>query len=47
MHAGMESYKAVEMILEQLRPFLVHAKRKDKLRIMQKSFLTLTILIVA
>jgi len=26
----MESYKAVETILEQLRPFLIHAKRKEK-----------------
>jgi len=32
----MESYKAVETILEQLRPFLIHAKIKEDLRMMQK-----------
>ena len=36
MHAGMESYKAVETILEQLRLFLICAKRKEDLRMMQK-----------
>ena len=36
LYAGMESYKAVETILEQLRPFLIHAKRKEDLRMMQK-----------
>ena len=36
IYAGMESYRAVETILEQLRPFLIHAKRKEDLRMMQK-----------
>jgi len=36
LYAGMESYKVVETILEQLRPFLIHAKRKEDLRMMQK-----------
>ena len=36
LYAGMESYKAVETILEQLRPFLIHAKQKEDLRMMQK-----------
>jgi len=29
-------YKAVETILKQLRPFLIHAKRKEDLRMIQK-----------
>ena len=36
LYAVTESYKAVETILEQLRPFLIHAKRKEDLRIIQK-----------
>ena len=36
LYAVMESYKAVETILEQLRPFLIHAKRKEDLRMIQK-----------
>jgi len=36
LHAVMESYRAVETILEQLRPFLIHAKRKEDLRMLQK-----------
>jgi len=36
LYAGTESYKAVETILEQLRPFLIHAKRKEDLRMVQK-----------
>ena len=36
LYAVTESYKAVEAILEQLRPFLIHAKRKEDLRMIQK-----------
>ena len=36
LYAVMESYKAVETILEQLRLFLIHAKRKEDLRMIQK-----------
>ena len=36
LYAVTESYKAVETILEQLRPFLIHAKRKEDLRMIQK-----------
>jgi len=36
LNAVMESHKAVETILEQLRLFLIHAKRKEDLRMMQK-----------
>jgi len=32
----MESYKAVETISEQLRPFLIQSKRKEGLRVIQK-----------
>ena len=31
LYAVTESYKAVETILEQLRPLLIHAKRKEDL----------------
>jgi len=36
LHAVTESYKAVETILEQLRSFLICAKRKKDLRMMQE-----------
>ena len=36
LYAVTESYKAVETILEQLRLFLIHAKRKEDLRMIQK-----------
>ena len=36
LYVVTESYKAVETILEQLRPFLIHAKRKEDLRMIQK-----------
>ena len=35
-NAGTESYQAVETNLEQLRPLLIHAKRNEDLRMMQK-----------
>ena len=35
LYAVTESYKTVETILEQLRPFLIHAKRKKDLRMIQ------------
>ena len=38
LYAVTESYKAVETILEQLRPFLIGAKRKEDLRMIQKIF---------
>ena len=31
-----QDHKAVETILEQLRPFLIHAKGKEDLRMIQK-----------
>jgi len=36
LYARKESYKAVESILEQLRLFLIYAKRKEDIRMMQK-----------
>jgi len=36
LYAVTESYKAVETFLEQLRPFLIHAKRIRNLRMIQK-----------
>ena len=36
LYAVTESYKAVETIWEQLRLFLIHAKRKEGLRIIEK-----------
>jgi len=47
LDAGMESYKAVETILKQLRQFLIHAKRKEDLRMMQKNLSNPHNLIVA
>ena len=35
LYAVMESHKAVETIWEQLRPFLMHAKRKEDLKQIQ------------
>ena len=36
LYAVMNIYKAVETILEQLRPFLICAKRKKEVRMIQK-----------
>ena len=36
LYAVMESYKTVETLLKQLRPFLICAKRKEDLRMIQK-----------
>ena len=36
LYAVTKSFKAVETILEQLRLFLIHAKRKEDLRMIQK-----------
>ena len=36
MYAAMKSYKAIETIWEQLRPLLIHNKKKVGMRVIKK-----------